>query len=146
MASLDRLCPVCGAANALERIKCHACGADMMRTLPVPLGERLPAPWKEVGASLAVGAGVLALKVGLGLMRSLLERKVARPIALQRRTSVPIKVRRGTLQHGEAEEAPRARSQVRVWGRRMRGRWRSDGEGQLEVEEFYWDGGVRSER
>jgi hypothetical protein len=59
-------------------------------------------------------------------------------MALHERTSFPSKVRRWLPWRGEAEEAPRPRGQVRVWGQRVRGRWMSDGASLLEVEEFYW--------
>jgi hypothetical protein len=131
MASVKRLCPECGAANSLDRYKCHACGADMRSNLPVPAGERLPVPWKQVGTSLAVGAGALALRAGVQVVRHLLQRKAARSMQLREQT--------GRLsRRQETEKAPRPTAQVRVWGQRLRGRLDRDGASQLEVEEFYW--------
>ncbi len=138
MGRLKRLCPACGAANALESETCHACGAEMKASLPVPAGERSPVPWKEVGASLALSAGVLAVRAGLRLAGDLLERRAARRMGLQKRTRLPSKVGRWLTRRGEVEEAPGQQPQVRVWGRRVWGRWRSDGERDLEVEEFFW--------
>jgi hypothetical protein len=131
MASVKRLCPECGAANSLDWYKCHACGADMRSNLPVPAGERLPVPWKQVGTSLAVGAGALALRAGVQVVRHLLQRKAARSMQLREQT--------GRLsRRQETEKAPRPTAQVRVWGQRLRGRLDRDGASQLEVEEFYW--------
>jgi len=131
MVSVKRLCPECGAANSLDRYKCNACGADMRSNLPVPAGERLPVPWKQVGTSLAVGAGALALRAGVQVVRHLLERKAARSLQLREQT--------GRLsRRQETEKAPRPTAQIRVWGQRLRGRLDRDGASQLEVEEFYW--------
>jgi hypothetical protein len=138
MASVKRLCPECGAANSLERERCHACGADMRSNLPVPGGERLPVPWKQVGTSLAVGAGALALRVGLHAVRHLLARKAARSLQLREQTGPPNRVGRWLSRRQETEKAPRPTAQVRVWGQRLRGRLDRDGASELEVEEFYW--------
>jgi len=138
MASVKRLCPECGVANSLEREKCHACGADMRSKLPIPAGERLPVPWKQVGTSLAVGAGALALRAGVHVVRHFLERKADRSLSLRSRSALPNKVGRWLSRREPMQEAPRPQAQVRVWGQRLRGRWGSDGASQLEVEEFYW--------
>ena len=138
MNSLKRLCPACGAANALEMELCRVCGAEVKSNLPVPIGERLPVPWKEVGASLAVGAGALALRAGLHLAKHLVERKASSSIQLGARSGVPSQVRRWLSRRGQAEKVPPAQPQIRFWGRRVRGSWRSDGAGQMEVEEVYW--------
>jgi hypothetical protein len=138
MNKIKRLCPVCGVDNPMERETCRACGAEMASNLPVPLGQRYPVPWKEVGASLAVGAGALALRAGVHLARHLLERQAATAVELTERTSLPSKVRRWLPRRGQADQAQRPRSQVQIWGQRMRGSWRSDGASHVEVEEFYW--------
>jgi hypothetical protein len=127
MTELKRLCPACGAANALERQTCHACGTNLRTTLPVPLGERLPVTWKQVGTSLALGAGALALRVGVELARQFLERKVTE-------LSEPdVTVERPA-------ERQVAQPQVQVWGRRVRSRWWGGRPQDVEVEEFLWQG------
>ena len=138
MTSVKRLCPACGVANSLERETCHTCGADMRSHLPVPAGERLPVPWRQVGTSLAVGAGALALRAGVHVVRHLLERKAARSLSLRERSALPGKVGRWLSRREQTQAAPRPQAQVRAWGQRLRGRWSSDGASQLEVEEFYW--------
>ena len=134
MNSLKRLCPVCGAANDLEAKTCYGCGAEVWSNLPVPAGDRLPVPWKEVGASLAVGAGALALRAGLRLAQHLLERKVARSMQLENRSSAQGEASTPLSRHVRAPAQP----QVRFWGRRVRGRWRGGEAGQVEVEEIHW--------
>ena len=138
MNNLKRLCPDCGAANALDKEMCHKCGAEVRSNLPVPAGERLPVPWKEVGASLAVGAGALALRAGLRLAQHLLERKAAKSIQFGGRPSAPSKAGARLSRRGRAEEDPPAQPQIRIWGRRVRGRWTGGEAGQVEVEEVYW--------
>jgi hypothetical protein len=133
MTAVKRLCPVCGAANSMERARCHACGADIQPHLPVPSGANLPVPWKQVGASLAVSAGVLVLQAGLHLARHLLERKTG-PSALHQPTTIPIHVQ---------DRSPRRRQpRLRIWGRRAWRSWSSDGAGQTEVEEFYYEADI----
>lgn len=138
MAGVKRLCPECGMANSLDRYTCHACGADMRANLPVPSEERLPVPWKQVGTSLAVGAGALALRAGVHVMRHLLERKAARSMQPRAQTGQSNEVGKWLSRRQETEDAPRPAAQVRVWGRRLRGRLDRDGARELEVEEFYW--------
>lgn len=103
-----------------------------------PSGERLPVPWKEVGASLALGAAVLAFKAGLRLMRQLLGRKA---IGLKKPPE------QHTLLRGVARWLPRrgeelhqTQPRVRIWGRRVWGIWRSDGASRWEFEEVFWEG------
>jgi hypothetical protein len=100
----------------------------MESSWPVPAGERYPVPWKEVGTSLAVGAGVLALRAGLGLAKHLLERRASSPLELK-----------GWLAGREAEaEPPQPSRKLTVKGWRMWGSWSSDGARHLEVEEIHW--------
>ena len=139
MDRIERLCPACRAANAMERTRCHACGVDMRSYLPVPLERRFPVPWKEVGTSLALSAGALALRGGFRLAKHLLEKR-SRPTERRVQTRSLDRVRRWLSRRGEAEEVPGSRPQVRMWGRRVWGRWGSDGSSQLEVQEFYWQG------
>jgi len=136
MNETKRLCPACGAANSLEAQRCYACGASF--NLPVPLEHRLPVPWKEVGASLALGTATLALRAGLRLAKRLLEQRAARQVKVHERTPLLSKVGRRLLRKEETEQVRRERPQVRVWGRRVWGRWASDGTRQVEVEEFDW--------
>ena len=136
MTAVKRLCPVCGAANSMERARCHACGADIQPHLPVPSGANLPVPWNQVGASLAVSAGVLALRAGLHLARHLLERKTG-PSALHQPTTIAINVRGRSPRQRQVQET--LRPQLRIWGHRVWGSWSSDGAGQTEVEEFYYE-------
>lgn len=145
MAGLKRLCPACGAANSLERRNCHLCGAELQSSLPMPLGERFPVPWKEVGASLAIGAGALALRGALHLVRGLLEKKATRPVGLRDAISFPIRRRRRLAQRAEPEKPSLPQVQISFWGRRVRGWWGNDQVSQLEVEEFSWQG-ISTER
>ena len=138
MTTVKRLCPVCGAANAMERDQCHACGADIHPQLPVPSAESLPIPWKQVGTSLAVSAGVLALRAGLHLARHLLERKT-RPAGLREPTAIPIPGRGQPPRQQRGQRPVRPQPRLRIWGRRAWGSWSSDGAGQGEVEEFYYE-------
>ena len=138
MAGMKRLCPECGVPNTMESEICKACGADMRSHLPMPLGQNAPVPWKEIGSSLAVGAGVLALRAGLHLARHLLERRATGPTALRKPAPVPTKAQRWLPRRRKAEEAASTQPQVRVWGQRVWGRWSSDGSSHVEVEEFDW--------
>jgi hypothetical protein len=134
---IERLCPACKAANAMERSRCHACGADMMSHLPVPVGQRLPVPWKKVGTSLALSAGALALRGGLRLAKHAWEKRGE--LAEQRVQTRSLDKVKGWLSRREkGEQAPGPQPQVRMWGRRVWGRRGSDGSSQLEVQEFYW--------
>lgn len=142
MTAVKRLCPVCGAANAMERARCHACGADIQPQLPVPSGSNLPVPWKQVGTSLAVSASVLALRAGLHLARHLLERKT-RPVGLREPTAIPINVRGRSPRRRPGHEPLRPQPRLRIWGRRAWRSWSSDGAGQAEVEEFYCEADTR---
>ena len=138
MANVKRLCPTCGAANFMESEICRACGGDMKRNLPVPAGERLPVPWKEVGASLAVGAGALALRAGVHLARHLLERRAAKTLESLVSRDLPIKTQGPLWRRRQVQDPTPSRAQVRVWGRRVRRRWGHGGAGDIEVEEFHW--------
>jgi hypothetical protein len=145
MNSLKRLCPVCGAANALELELCRDCGAELRSILPVSSGERLPVPWKEVGASLAVGAGALALRVGLRLAQRYLEKKATLSMQPSVRRSALSAVGKGLEPHRRDREVSPEQPQIRFWGRRVRGRWRGGKDVQVEVEEVFWQG-TNSER
>lgn len=136
MTRTKRLCPACGAANSLEMEKCYVCGASF--NLPVPLEQRLPVPWKGVGASLALGTTALALSAGLRLAKHFLEQGAVKPVKVHGLTSLPSKARKWLLRRGETEDVRRERPQVRVWGRRMWGKWMSDGTRHVEVEEIDW--------
>lgn len=138
MSNTKRLCPVCGAANPMTRDRCEVCSADMRSNLPVPLGARLPVPWKQVGASLAVSAGALALRAGLRLARDVLERKAIKAIQRRERADAPKALTRWLPRRKEATEAAPPQPQVRVWGKRVWRRWSSDGTSDLAVEEVYW--------
>ncbi len=132
---MERLCPACRAANSMDRSTCHACGANMMSHLPVPVEPRLVVPWKQVGTSLALSVGALALRGGFHLAKQLWEKRAR---STQRRVQAhsPAQSRGWLSRRGEAEEAPGP--QVRMWGRRVWARWERDGDGQVEVQEFYW--------
>jgi hypothetical protein len=138
MTDLKRLCPTCGAANAMARETCYACGTNFGSNLPVPASARLPASWKRVGASLAVSAAALALRVGLQLAQDYLERRAAPQSERDRRSTIPIKV-----VDTQAQRRPEMGSQPKVrgwaWGRRVSQSWRSDGSSHVEAEEFFWE-------
>ncbi len=143
MSNTKRLCPMCGAANPMTRVRCEVCNADMQSNLPVPLGARLPVPWKQVGASLAVSAGALALRAGLRLARDVLERKAARAIESRERADASRALTKWLPRGKEATEAASPQPQVRVWGKRVWRRWNSDGSNDLAVEEVYWQANGR---
>ena len=138
MSELKRLCPVCGAANPMDRFSCHACGATMLSDLPVPSSARLPTSWKRAAAGLAVSATALALRVGLQLATDYLERKAAEASRRAEPTTVPITVRDTRPSLRGVREG--TRPQIRAWGwsRRVRRRWRGDGTSDVEAEEFHW--------
>jgi hypothetical protein len=121
----------------MERTTCRACGVNMMTYMPAPAESRLPVPWKEVGTSLALSLGALALRGGLRLARHLWEQR-ARPAEHPVQTSSPGRVKKWLARREEPEQAPAPQPQVRMWGRRMWGRRERDGSGQFEVQEFYW--------
>jgi hypothetical protein len=53
------------------------------------------------------------------------------------RSEEPIKAQGWTVNKPQAE--PPAKTRGRIWGRRVRGSWRSDGSGDVEVEEISWE-------
>lgn len=138
MTEVKRLCPVCGAANSMERERCEACGADFRSDLPVPIGEMLPITWKRVGASLALGVAALAVKAGLNLVSHLLERKTVKPTEFKVRKQPPAQESRWVPRRIEKQKTARRQARVRFRGWRAWGSWRSDGVSQVEVEELYW--------
>jgi len=140
MAQVKRICPLCGAANPLEEDSCLQCGADIERHLPAIRESQLPVPWKEVGASLALGVTALALRAGVQLVRALLPKRGAGPSLPGRAPSLLRRLQRQPPRPAQAEEARASQPQVRVWGRRAWGVWRSDGTSQWEVQEVFWEG------
>jgi hypothetical protein len=145
MSELKRLCPACGAANPLENQTCRACGANIRSTLPMPYSERLPVPWKQVGTSLAVGAGALALRVGVNLVRQVLERKAASVLENRAATRLPVRAAKEAAPAKGAAPAPQRGVHMRAWGRRVRSRWQGGRADDVEVEEFFWQGFRREE-
>ena len=142
MGELKRLCPKCGKANPMGSHWCRACGEYMMSDLPARSEQKLPSSWNRMGASLAVGAATLALRVGLDLATSYLEKQMARAqherVKQERiRSEVPIMEPCWSVSKPEAE--PLAKTRGRIWGRRVCGCWRSDGSGDVEVEEMSWE-------
>jgi hypothetical protein len=121
----------------MERTTCSACGVNMMTYMPAPVEPRLPVPWKEVGTSLALSLGALALRGGLRLAKHLWEQR-SRSTEPRAQTESPGKVGRWLSRREEPEQAPALQPQVRMWGRRMWGRRERDGSSQFEVQEFYW--------
>ena len=71
-------------------------------------------------------------------LKRLLEQRAARPVEVHERAPLLSRVGRRLLGKEETEQVRRERTQVRVWGRRVWGRWASDGTRQVEVEEFDW--------
>ena len=139
MERVKRICPVCGTANPLRSERCCECGADIERNLPAVRQSRLPAPWKDVGASLALGATALAVRAGVHLLRGLLQRRGARPSVPSRAQSPLSGIRRRLPRRGKEEQARAPQPRVRVWGHRAWGMWRSDGASHWEVEEVFWE-------
>jgi len=137
MNKTQRLCRQCQAPNDMEDTTCHACGADITPNLPVPLEPRLPVAWKGVKTSLTLGVGALALRGSIGLAKHILEKRGwLEPRHKQSRA--PGKVSQRLARREETYKSPDPRPQVRVWGRRVWGKWERDGNGQVEVQEFYW--------
>ncbi len=143
MSSTKRLCPTCGAANPMARDRCEVCGADMRSNLPVPFEAKLPVPWKQVGASLAVSAGALALRAGLRLARNVLERRAVSAIQSRERADASRALTKWLPRRKKPTEAASPQPQVRVWGKRVWRRWNSDGSNDLAVEEVYWQANGR---
>ena len=137
MAELKRLCPECGEPNPMERVRCSACGAHMMSDLPARSEQTLPTSWKRMDASLAVSAATLALRVGLDLATKYLEKQMARAQEQRERTEEPTTVQGWRVRRPQPD--PPAKARFRFRGRRVRRSWRSDGSGDVEVEEFGWE-------
>ena len=144
MERVKRICPACGAANPLDAKRCPECGADIERGLPAIPESKLPVPWKEVGASLALGLTALALRVGFHLLRGLVQKRGAKPSPLTRAPAPPSKLSRWLARRAEVQEARAPQPQVRVWGHRAWGMWHSDGSSHWQVEEFLWEASERA--
>jgi ribosomal protein L40E len=144
MEKVSRLCPVCGTANPLEAANCRECGSDVERDLPTVRESKLPVPWREVGAGLAVGATALALRAGVQLVRGLLQGRGRRTLSLSKGPSTLRELKKRLPLRGREEQAATSQPQIRMWGRRAWGVWRSDGASQWEVEEIQWEGTERA--
>jgi hypothetical protein len=90
-----------------------------------------------MGASLAVSAATLALRVGLDLATKYLEKQMARAQEQRERTEEPTTVQGWRVRRPQPE--PPAKARFRFRGRRVRRSWRSDGSGDVEVEEYGWE-------
>jgi hypothetical protein len=141
MDTLKRLCPQCGKANPLEKTYCEVCGARIETSLSLPVSRNLSLPGKEIGASLAVGAGVLAVRAGLRLVQHLLERNAPTSLGPGSGSSLLARIAHRVSQWAASEEPPSPAPDVRFWGRRVHAHWRSDGTRHLEVEEVTWETG-----
>jgi hypothetical protein len=145
MERVRKICPQCGAANPMEADRCVECGATMRGSLPILRESKLPVPWKEVGASLALGAAALAMRAGWRLLQALLERRDVEPVSLRTASSAVSSLgawrpRRGERpKRGEIQEAFPSEPQMRMWGRRVSGVRCGDGISHWEVEEFVWE-------
>lgn len=69
---LERVCPHCGAVNALDHHHCRACGhlivAPMQRSSRATLATRriqVPAHWQQTGRVVALGLLSVAAEAGL---------------------------------------------------------------------------------
>jgi hypothetical protein len=69
---LERVCPQCGAANAAEQPRCHACGSSINQSLQrsprAALATRrvqLPVQWQQTGRVVALGLLSVAAEAGL---------------------------------------------------------------------------------
>jgi len=138
MDRVKRICPVCSTPNPLEAQRCYECGSDIETSLPAIRGSKLPVSWREVGTSLALGATALAVRAGVNLLRGLLQQRTTRPSPLSKAPSQPRRPKRRPPSRDQEEQVPVPQPQVRVWGRRAWGMWRSDGASQWEQEEFFW--------
>jgi hypothetical protein len=139
MERVRRICPQCRAVNPLEADQCVECGAEMVGDLPVLRESRLPVPWKEVGASLALGAATLAVRAGWHLLQALLERRHAHPVSLGRVPSDGDSLAKRPAKRDAVRRTPAAEPRIRMWGRRVSGVRRGDGTSQWQVEEFVWE-------
>lgn len=68
---LERLCPQCGAANAITRTQCAACGTSIEQPLQQRAraglslrSVRLPAHWQQTGRVVALGLLTVAAEAG----------------------------------------------------------------------------------
>lgn len=69
---LERICPQCGATNAAEQRRCHACGSSMDQSIQrstraalSPRRAQLPAHWQQTGRVVALGLLSIAAEAGL---------------------------------------------------------------------------------
>jgi len=81
---LERVCPRCGAANATQQSRCHACGSSMEQSLQrssrTALATRrvqLPAHWQQTGRVVALGLLSIAAEAGLHWLS---QRRQQRPV------------------------------------------------------------------
>ena len=139
METVRRICPRCRAPNARDAETCVQCGAEMSGGLPTIREIKLPVPWREVGASLALGVATLAVRAGWHMIQALLERQSNKPVSLHRDQPARDLAERKPGRRYEAQRATGSEPQVRVWGRRISGICHGDGSSQWEVEEFTWE-------
>lgn len=72
MTDIERICPKCGAANAVDVHFCGACAAPLSSTALARRESALPARLEPKQAALAVGAtglAAIALRVGTALVK-----------------------------------------------------------------------------
>lgn len=86
MATVQRICPNCGASNDSSRARCSKCGTSLTN-LPVPGQSQVPARSQKVEvAGLVLSATAIIARVGLRLLaRQVLPRlrgQHARPSAM----------------------------------------------------------------
>ena len=100
MNDVERICPECGAANAVDVHFCGACAAPLSSRALARRESALPAKIQPKNAALAVGAtgvAAVALRVGTALVKhvakTLLERESDEelaPLAKQEPESRPV--------------------------------------------------------
>ena len=103
MSDIERICPECGAANAVDVHFCGACAAPLSSTALARRQSALPTTFEPKDAALAVGAtglAAVALRVGTVLVK-----QVAQMLADRRDDPAPAPL---------AEREPRRRPVMRI--------------------------------
>lgn len=91
---VERICPACRYGNTIDAHYCSKCGAALERLVPARatpttaitvVGRLLPAHWRKIGTTVAVGAAALAAEVGIAWLRRRIAESAAQPAVLTRR-------------------------------------------------------------
>src|SRR5512142_1956281 len=87
MATLERICPNCGATNSADRTRCVGCDTNLI-ALPARRQTNLPMPLDNArAAGLVLGISAVVARAAIGLLtREVLPRLIRRPA--QKRTAL----------------------------------------------------------